>query len=81
MMHSMAVLLQLTVTPATQEQFDRFDVRAGRFMMQAGVLHMSHLASPGSRSRRPAYGSAVRTTLMSASGRSLRVLAGRVRVT
>jgi hypothetical protein len=32
----MAVLLQLTVTPATHEQFDQLDVRVGQSMMQAG---------------------------------------------
>ncbi|MFI6830791.1 hypothetical protein ACIBG5_27075 [Kribbella sp. NPDC050241] len=32
----MAVLLQLTVTPATHEQFDQLDVRVGESMMRAG---------------------------------------------
>jgi len=35
-MRAMAVLLQLTVTPATHEQFDELDGRVGQFMMQAG---------------------------------------------
>ena len=36
MMHHMAVLLQLTVTPSTQDQFNELDARVGQAMMQAG---------------------------------------------
>jgi hypothetical protein len=45
----MAVLLELTVTPATHEQFDQFDVRVGQSMMQAGGPPpglMSHVVYP-----------------------------------
>jgi hypothetical protein len=45
----MAVLLQLTVTPATREQFDELDVRVGQSMAQAGgppAGLMSHVAYP-----------------------------------
>jgi hypothetical protein len=45
----MAVLLQLTVTPATHEQFDQLDVRVGQSMMQAGgppAGLMSHVVYP-----------------------------------
>jgi hypothetical protein len=45
----MAVLLQLTVTPATREQFDQLDVRVGQSMMQAGgppAGLMSHVVYP-----------------------------------
>jgi hypothetical protein len=36
MMHHMAVLLQLTVTPSTQDQFNELDARVGQAMMDAG---------------------------------------------
>ena len=45
----MAVLLQLTVTPATQEQFDQLDARVGESMTQAGgppAGLMSHVVYP-----------------------------------
>lgn len=45
----MAVLLQLTVTPGTQSQFDQLDARVGQSMMQAGgppAGHMSHVVYP-----------------------------------
>lgn len=45
----MAVLLQLTVTPATHEQFDQLDARVGQAMMQAGgppAGLMSHVVYP-----------------------------------
>lgn len=45
----MAVLLQLTVTPATREQFDQLDLRVGQSMMQAGgppAGLMSHVVYP-----------------------------------
>lgn len=45
----MAVLLQLTVTPATHEQFDQLDVRVGESMTQAGgppTGLMSHVVYP-----------------------------------
>ncbi|MEV0796283.1 hypothetical protein AB0I34_01265 [Kribbella sp. NPDC050281] len=45
----MAVLLQLTVTPATHEQFDQLDVRVGESMMRAGgppAGLMSHVVYP-----------------------------------
>ena len=48
-MRTMAVLLQLTVTPATQDQFDRLDARVGQSMMQAGgppAGLMSHVVYP-----------------------------------
>jgi hypothetical protein len=48
-MRAMAVLLQLTVTPATQEQFDQLDVRVGQSMTQAGgppAGLMSHVVCP-----------------------------------
>jgi hypothetical protein len=48
-MRAMAVLLQLTVTPATHEQFDQLDVRVGQSMMQAGgppAGLMSHVVYP-----------------------------------
>jgi hypothetical protein len=48
-MRAMAVLLQLTVTPATQDQFDELDARVGQSMAQAGgppAGLMSHVAYP-----------------------------------
>jgi hypothetical protein len=48
-MRSMAVLLHLTVTPATQEQFDQLDARVGQAMTQAGgppAGLMSHVVYP-----------------------------------
>lgn len=45
----MAVLLQLTVSPATHEQFDELDGRVGHSMMQAGgppAGLMSHVVHP-----------------------------------
>ena len=45
----MAVLLQLTVTPATQDQFDQLDALVGQSMMQAGgppAGLMSHVVYP-----------------------------------
>lgn len=45
----MAVLVQLTVTPATHEQFDQLDGRVGQSMMQAGgppAGLMSHVVYP-----------------------------------
>jgi hypothetical protein len=48
-MCAIAVLLQLNVTPATQEQFDQLDVRVGQSMMQAGgppAGLMSHVVYP-----------------------------------
>ena len=45
----MAVLLQLTVTPATHGQFDRLDVQVGQSMAQAGgppAGLMSHVVYP-----------------------------------
>jgi hypothetical protein len=45
----MAVLLQLTVRPATHEQFDQLDARVGQSMMQAGgppAGLMSHVVHP-----------------------------------
>ena len=45
----MAVLLELTVTPATREQFDQLDVRVGQSTMQAGgppAGLMSHVVYP-----------------------------------
>ena len=45
----MAVLLQLTVMPATREQFDLLDVRVGQSMTQAGgppAGLMSHVVYP-----------------------------------
>jgi hypothetical protein len=45
----MAVLLQLTVTPATRDQFDELDARVGQSMAQAGgppAGLMSHVAYP-----------------------------------
>jgi hypothetical protein len=45
----MAVLLQLTVAPATQEQFNELDARVGQSMMQAGGPPdglMSHVVYP-----------------------------------
>ena len=35
-MHRMAVLLQLAVTRATQDQFDQLDAMVGEAMMHAG---------------------------------------------
>jgi hypothetical protein len=48
-MRAMAVLLQLTVTRATRDQFDELDARVGQFMAQAGgppAGLMSHVAYP-----------------------------------
>lgn len=45
----MAVLLRLTVTPVTHEQFDQLDVRVGQSMEQAGgppAGLMSHVVHP-----------------------------------
>ena len=45
----MAVLVDLTVTPATQEQFDQLDARVGQAMIQAGgppAGLMSHVVYP-----------------------------------
>lgn len=45
----MAVLLNLTVTPATHEQFDQLDVLVGQSMSQAGgppAGLMSHVVYP-----------------------------------
>ena len=45
----MAVLLQLTVAPATQEQFNELDAMVGQSMMQAGGPPdglMSHAVYP-----------------------------------
>ena len=45
----MAVLVHLTVTPATQEQFDQLDARVGQAMSQAGgppAGLMSHVVYP-----------------------------------
>jgi len=45
----MAVLLQLTVGPATQDQFNELDARVGQSMMQAGgppAGLMSHAVYP-----------------------------------
>ena len=45
----MAVLLQLTVAPATQEQFDQLDAKVEQVMMQAGGPPdglMSHVVYP-----------------------------------
>lgn len=45
----MAVLLQLTVTPASHEQFDQLDVNVGRSMAQADgppAGLMSHVVYP-----------------------------------
>ncbi len=45
----MAVLLQLSVTPATREQFEGLDGRVGESMMQAGgppAGLMSHVVYP-----------------------------------
>ena len=45
----MALLFQLTVTPATQEQFNELDARVDQSMMQAGVPPaglMSHAVYP-----------------------------------
>jgi len=45
----MAVLLQLTVASATQEQFNELDARVGQSMMQAGgppAGLMSHVVYP-----------------------------------
>ena len=49
MMHHMAVLLQLTVTPSTQDQFNELDARVGQAMMDAGgppPSLMSHCVYP-----------------------------------
>ena len=48
-MRVMAVLLQLTVTPATREQFDQLDASVGQSMMQSGgppAGLMSHVVYP-----------------------------------
>ncbi len=48
-MRAMAVLLQLTVAPATQEQFDQLDARVGQSMAEAGgppAGLMSHVVYP-----------------------------------
>jgi hypothetical protein len=48
-MPGMAVLLHVTVTPATQEQFDQLDARVGQTMSQAGgppAGLMSHVVYP-----------------------------------
>jgi hypothetical protein len=48
-MRAMAVLLELTVTPATREQFDQLDVRVGQATMQTGgpaAGLMSHVVYP-----------------------------------
>jgi hypothetical protein len=48
-MRAMAVLLQLTVTTATRDQFDELDARVGQSMAQAGgppAGLMSHVAYP-----------------------------------
>ncbi len=45
----MALLLQLTVTPATQDQFNELDAKVGQSMMQAGgppAGLMSHAVYP-----------------------------------
>jgi hypothetical protein len=45
----MAVLLQLAVTPATQDQFNELDVKVGQSMMEAGGPPeglMSHAVYP-----------------------------------
>lgn len=45
----MAVLVQVTVTPATRDQFDELDARVGQSMEQAGgppAGLMSHVAYP-----------------------------------
>ena len=45
----MAVLLQFTVTPATQDQFDELDLRLGESMVQGGGPPpglMSHVVYP-----------------------------------
>lgn len=45
----MAVLLQLTVAPATQDQFNDLDAKVGKAMMQAGgppAGLMSHAVYP-----------------------------------
>jgi hypothetical protein len=45
----MAVLVHLTVTPATQEQFDELDARVGQAVSQAGgppAGLMSHVVYP-----------------------------------
>jgi hypothetical protein len=45
-----AVLLQFTVTPASQDQFNELDVRVGEAMMQSGGSPdglMSHVVYPG----------------------------------
>ena len=45
----MAVLLELTVTPATQDQFNELDAKVGESMMQAGgppAGLMSHAVYP-----------------------------------
>src|SRR3954452_9005155 len=48
-MRVMAVLVQLTVSPGTHEQFDQLDVRVGPVMMQGGgppAGLMSHVVYP-----------------------------------
>jgi hypothetical protein len=47
-MRAMAVLVQLTVTPATREQFDQLDGRVGQLMMAGGPPAglMSHVVYP-----------------------------------
>ena len=47
----MAVLLHLTVAPATRSQFNELDAKVGQSMMQAGGPPeglMSHVVYPGS---------------------------------
>ena len=45
----MAVFLQFTVTPASQDQFDELDVRVGEAMQSGGPPGglMSHVVYPG----------------------------------
>ena len=46
----MAVLVQVTVAPATQDQFDALDARVGQSMLEAGGPPdglMSHVVHPG----------------------------------
>jgi hypothetical protein len=49
MMHPMAVLLQVTVTPATHDEFNELDAKVGASMMAAGGPPpglMSHVVYP-----------------------------------
>ena len=49
MMRHMAILLQLTVAPSTQHQFNELDARVGQAMMHAGGPPpglMSHVVYP-----------------------------------